>query len=303
MHKQLLEKFLCCPVDKSFPLEVTKGAWAGDELHEGALTCTKCKATFPVKDGIPNFIPSKEVQGEEVAAAKERESKARDEDSVVYDSTVSSYHTEIELNALLNGLTVRSHDVVLDLGAGTGRLTVEFARRGAQVLAMDISPQSLRVNRDKCAQIRGAMVHHLAVDACYLPIRSGMASKAGSGMMLEHIPTPDERRRCLEEIHRVLQPGGQLALTVYNYSWSKRRKRPREGFHGKDLYYYNFDRAEMRKLLSDYRIHTLTALLNLPSRVQSRTLDRVIAAVPPVAGLMGELLFAVAERQTSARPR
>ena len=308
MHKELLERFLCCPVDKAFPLEPADAKWSGpsdaasSEMESGSLRCPKCDRRFPVDNGIPNLLTPRDVQDEKVARAKERESKARDEDSTVYDSTVSAYHTQVELEALLSSLDARRNEVVLDLGAGTGRLTIELATRASVVIAADISPKSLELNRHKCRKIPGSRVHHLAVDACYIPLRDAVVHKAGSGMMLEHIPTPDERQRCLDEIRRVLVPGGEVALTVYNYSWKKRRRWPREGFHGKDLYFYNLDRAEMRKMLVEYRIRTLTGLLNLPQRIKLRLLDRAISAVPPVAGLTGELLLAVAARKRVPSP-
>src|SRR5215207_4578393 len=134
------------------------------------------------------------------------------------------------------------------------------------------------MNRAKCAKIPGATVHHLACDACYLPLRDGLLDKAGSGMLLEHIPTPDERRRCIEEVRRVLKPGGAFAFTVYNYSWTKRRHAEREGFHGKDLYYYRFDGAELHRLLGNYRGRSVTGLINMPSRLQVARLDQLVAA-------------------------
>src|SRR5262249_15417261 len=160
----------------------------------------------------------------------------------VYDTTVSSYHSEVELNALLDELKPGRGDLVLDIGAGTGRLTVELARTGALVLATDISPQSLERNRTRCQKAGLAQVQHLAVDACNLPIREGLADRAASAMMIEHLPNAEERARCMEEIKRTLKPHGKLALTAYNYSLRKRRKYPREGFHGSDLYFYNLDR-------------------------------------------------------------
>lgn len=301
MQRIVLEEYICCPLDRSYPLSVEDAKWEKDELVSGVLRCQTCGNGYPVIRGIPNLLPPGQDLEPEVVAAKMRESNARDADAPVYDDTVPTFQTVLELNALLKALQVKAGDLVVDLGAGTGRLTFELARRGAHVLAVDISPRSLEVNKAKCSKIEGANVHHLAVDVCYLPLRDGIADKAGSGMMLEHIPTDGERRRCIDEIHRVLRVGGHLALTAYNYSFTRRRRGTREGFHGKDLYYYRFDGVEMRGLFNQYRVHTLTALLNLPQRLQSHLLERIIMAVPPVARLAGDLLFVVAERTSPAR--
>jgi len=113
--------------------------------------------------------------------------------------------------------------------------------------------------------------------------------------MIEHLPTLEDRRNCLEEIYRIMSPDARLALTAYNYSWDKRRRAPREGFHGSDLYYYRFESGEIRRLLDKYRVRKLTAILNLPASVRVQRLDRLISALPPLASLTGELLFVVAE--------
>lgn len=301
MQANEIRDLLCCPVDRCYPLSIEDAEWENGELLSGALRCPGCGNSYPVVGAIPQLIPPREVQPEQVAAAKERESSARDADATVYDSTVPTYQTAVELNTIMGALRPRSGDVILDLGAGTGRLTTAMADKGAMVFALDISPLSLKMNREKCARLKGATVYHIACDVCYLPLRDGIANKGGSAMMLEHIPTDDERRRCLEEINRVLRPCGKLALTAYNFSWSKRKMAQREGFHGSDLYYYRFDRTELRKLLGQYRVRNVTALLNLPGRLQSHLLDRIVAMVPPVAGLTGELLFAVVEKPVPGR--
>lgn len=267
-------------------------------MQSGVLRCRTCGKGYDVIDGIP-YLVQFEIEEEDLRAAKQREARARDSDAPVYDSTVSDYQTQIEIAALLRALRVKKSDVAIDAGAGTGRLTLEMAKLGSTVLALDLSPRSLAINRDKCASKPGFDVHFIVADACYLPLRDGIANKVGSGMMIEHIPTHHARKQALLEINRVLRPGGRLVLTAYNFSWGKRRRSKREGFHGKDLYYYYFKRNEFRQLLNKYDVRTVTALLNLPSRLRSRVLDRVIQAVPPLAGLTGDLLFGVAERKSS----
>lgn len=295
MHKSVVDRFICCPIDHSYPLEIGQAAWDGEELRGGLLRCPTCRAEYPVIAGIAHLLPPGAAQDAAVAAAKLREAAARDADASGYDATVAPYQTAVERAALLGALEAGPGDVIVDLGAGTGRLTIPLARQGATVLALDISPRSLELNRAHCAALPGP-VYHLACDACYLPLRDGVAHKVGSSMLLEHIPTPAERRRCLAEVHRVLRPGSRLALTAYNYPWGKRRRGDHEGFHGGGLYYYRFERGELRRLLGQYRIRTVTGLLNLPGGLQSRLLDRLVALVPPVAGLTGTLLFASADR-------
>lgn len=297
MRQELLDAYLACPLDRTAPLVLGRPQWDGRELAEGELTCPTCRAVFPIESGVPDMRPPVHVQTQEAAIAKDRESKARDLDSVNYDSVVPAYQTRLEIGALLEALAVQPTNAVLDLGAGTGRLTLDLARTGATVLAMDLSPRSLAANRAKCATAGLDRVHHIVVDACFLPLRNSVADKAGSAAMLEHLPSSTDRSRCLDELRRCLKPGGSLAMSVYNYSLRKRRKYPREGFHGQDLYFYNLDGDEMRRLLKGFKVRELTGLLNLPGKLRWHALDRLVSRVPPLALLLGQFLCVAAVRE------
>lgn len=298
MRSRVLETLICCPVDKSYPLQVTDAQWDGEDLLAGKLLCTTCGANYGVEGGIARLVPPLGSHEYPSAEATLKEAKARDADAQAYDSTHAPYDSAVELGMLMEAMDVQPEQVVLDLGAGTGRLSTLLAAKGAQVLAVDISPASLVLNRSKCAQLPGALVDQVVADACYLPFRNASADGAGSGMLLEHIPTQTDRRRFTEEIYRVLKPRAKLALTAYNYSWAKRRRGDREGYHDGELYYYRLRRGELRELLSRYRVRTVTAILSRPGRMlRSKLLDRLMARFPPLAEVTGTLLFAVAERR------
>jgi ubiquinone/menaquinone biosynthesis C-methylase UbiE/uncharacterized protein YbaR (Trm112 family) len=298
MRSIVIEKYLCCPVDKSYPLQVEEAEWNENDLMSGTLRCSTCGAGYAVTGGIAHLLPQWDSEADPVWEAKLKEASARDLDASVYDASLGTYESRAELSMLTRAIQGKPGDLVLDLGAGTGRLSTILAETGAHVLAVDISYDSLKLNRARCARITGAVVDHVVADVCYLPFRNALANIAGSGMLLEHIPTDDERRRFAEETYRVLQPGGRFALTAYNYSWAKRRHGDREGYHGGDLYYHRFYSSELRELLNSYRVRTITAILSRPGRaLKSTVLDRFIALFPPVADVTGMLLFAVVERQ------
>ncbi|MBF6612555.1 MAG: methyltransferase domain-containing protein [Chloroflexi bacterium] len=298
MRSIVVNNYICCPIDKSYPLGVEEAVWDAQELLSGTLRCPTCGIGYPVTEGIARFIPPSEVMSDDLAwEAKLREARARDNDSPVYDASLTAYETQAELSMFERTMRLKPADVVLDLGAGTGRLSTILAATGAHVLAVDISYDSLKLNRTRCSALPGAVVDHVTADVCHLPFRDGIANGAGSGMLLEHIPTDVERHRFTAEIHRVLAAGGSFALTAYNYSWAKRRQGDREGYHGGGLYYHRLYRDELRELLSCYRIRTVTGIHSKPGRLlQSVFLDRLISRFPPVATITGNLLFAVAER-------
>jgi ubiquinone/menaquinone biosynthesis C-methylase UbiE len=98
---------------------------------------------------------------------------------------------------------------VLEVGAGTGRITRQLVARGAEVLAVERSPAMLRVARRHLP--RTVLV---AADAAALPVASGWADAAIAGWVLGHQRSwnPDGWRasigQCLDEMARALAPGG-----------------------------------------------------------------------------------------------
>ena len=295
--KSDLMRWLCCPVDQSGDLRFEATKEIDGEIVTGSIRCDHCSAVYPISNGIPHLMSLQNI-APVARSSRMRERTARDNDSNRYDESLSATHNEIEVSAIMSALRPMRGETVVDLGAGTGRLTLPIARRGAQVVAIDLSSRSLEINRQKCQEAGlGDQVAHVMADACHLPIRTSTIQKLGSGMLLEHIAPAQERQRCVEEIHRVLRPGGRIAITAYNYSWSLRRRRaPREGSHSGDLYFYRFDGAELAGLLAHFRKPRVSGILNLPKGLALPALDRVVRAVPPLAVQSGELLFAVAYR-------
>jgi ubiquinone/menaquinone biosynthesis C-methylase UbiE len=301
MKPVLLNEYLCCPVDRGYPLRLEEAHMQDDEIWSGYLICPSCGHRYSVVEGIPQMFPPDSAQAEEVAQAKSIEAQVRNAEVETYDSIWTEYENKIELRAVMNALRVRPDDTVIELGAGTGRLTTLLANTGATVIALDIATRSLEVCRSKCRRIPDSDVHYIAADACFLPLRDAVGHRAASCQLLEHIPTESERQRFAAETARVLKPGGLLALTAYNFSWTKRRRGERQGYHdpeNRGFYYFRYSGQELRQLFesSGFKVGLVTGLLNLPGGRQAAVLDRLITRIPPVAVLAGDLLFMTACR-------
>jgi SAM-dependent methyltransferase len=150
-------------------------------------------------------------------------------------------------------------DVVVEVGCGTGRITRQLASRCGQVWALDHSVDSLLRAREK---VDGRAVRFVQADAGYLPLRPGVADRALSCQMLEHLPTAMLRERAVAEAARVLRPGGRFVVSAYWHSPLTRLWGDREGHHSGMIYYYRFSSAEFRALLSrSFEVDTLTRRL------------------------------------------
>ena len=109
-------------------------------------------------------------------------------------------------------------DRVLDMGAGGGRHAFAVLRRGAEVVALDMSEKDLR----EVQVMFGAMAAEGEVpasgsaqairgDAYHLPFDDDSFDRVIAAEVLEHLPADTDAMR---ELARVLRPGGLIAVTV-----------------------------------------------------------------------------------------
>jgi SAM-dependent methyltransferase len=103
---------------------------------------------------------------------------------------------------------------VLDLGAGTGPLTSGLVALGADVVAVEPDPLMLA---ELHARVPGA--HAVAGAAEAIPLPDGSVDLVAVGTAYHWF----DEDRALPEIHRVLRPGGRLALF---YNWDDTERGP-----------------------------------------------------------------------------
>jgi SAM-dependent methyltransferase len=106
---------------------------------------------------------------------------------------------------------------LIDLGCGTGRLLVPFARRGYWMLGVDLSPGMLRVAGEKAAAAR-VTVHRLQANIVELDgLRDGSFDYAACLFStLGMVTGAAERRRVVGHVYRLLRPRGRFVLHVHN---------------------------------------------------------------------------------------
>ncbi len=101
---------------------------------------------------------------------------------------------------------------VLDIGCGDGGLTIEYAKRCSDILGIELAPEACRI-----AHASGLNVLRATLEGIHLPLADSSLDLVVAGEIIEHMTDTDH---LLDEITRVLKPGGHCIITTPNLgSW------------------------------------------------------------------------------------
>ncbi|MDB4954112.1 MAG: Methyltransferase type 12 [Myxococcales bacterium] len=151
-------------------------------------------------------------------------------DAALYDYEYRRRRADVAFYRELANKRLGASGRVLELGAGTGRVTIALARAGHEVVAVDASPQMLARLRSRVAALpkaAGARVQVVPGDLRNFDVLSRSPASAGSlhsrsrfplaiaaFNVLEHLYTRGELHACLERVAAHLAPGGAFAFDV-----------------------------------------------------------------------------------------
>ena len=116
----------------------------------------------------------------------------------------------------INLARIQPGEQVLDVGCGTGTLTMEVARcvgRAGRVAGIDPGPQQIARARAKAAR-SNVPIEFLVGVIEQLPFPDQTFDVVLSTLMMHHLPAP-LKRQGLAEIARVLKPGGRLVIADF----------------------------------------------------------------------------------------
>jgi ubiquinone/menaquinone biosynthesis C-methylase UbiE len=141
--------------------------------------------------------------------------------SVDFDHAVGYYDETRGLSPEVQDETVRRlRDAlgpaasVIEVGAGTGQIAIPLARSGLRVLAVDLSAPMLR-RLEQHARDQGAHVPTVVGDATRLPI----GDAACDAVVMRHVlHLVADWRQALDEVVRIVRPGGSFLVSITDYT-------------------------------------------------------------------------------------
>lgn len=203
--------------------------------------------------------------------------------------------SRIRNDMLRSFLSPEAHDVVVDLGCGSGRALLWNRDWGSATVGIDISPFfSGEARRD---------VDLLIGDLRKLPFADGTFTKAYSLDVLEHL-SPQALRDMLAEASRVLAPGGELFV----YTHVRKNAPVAAGLRwinalGHQLERWGWIDARHERLRKSDHLNPLRDIPELEQVAHGAgfSIRRIRYYTPIVGGFVENIMMRVAERAMARR--
>lgn len=201
-------------------------------LDGDALRAAEGDGVYPIQAGIPQFLrfePVEDIQTRAKIALLNRLARETGWQSALHvvhgaDPAFIRYVTDIERASFIDLLPLTREGDVLEIGPGLGQFTTLLARRARSVCALDVAAGQAEFAAERCRQEGVTNVYFAAGgDDCRLPYGDEAFELVVLNLVFEWCATrisdetfTDAQRRLLDEICRVLKPGGSLYLATKN---------------------------------------------------------------------------------------
>lgn len=187
--------YICCPVCKS-----------GLKKKKQNLFCFNCNKNYDLADEIPILIDFKKIPDHLTEQIKyfEKE-KIIEKPEFKLDEWQKSYIERFKIN-----FPDIKNKMILDCGAGSGYMSVELAKMGANVFACDLTLKSL-ARLKKISDNLNLNIKTVCCSAEDLPFKNDSFDYFISNAVLEHLP---KEKEAISEISRVCKKNAGLMAAV-----------------------------------------------------------------------------------------
>jgi SAM-dependent methyltransferase len=201
-------QYLCCPGCEG-GLKLSEAHRAADGLIErGMLTCSRCRAGYPIVGYVPRFVPDEGYAGGFGLEWNMHDRTQYDRDSGVALSRTRFFEETGWPDRL-------EKEVLIEAGSGSGRFTEQAVTTGALVLSLDYSravDANYRSNghHDNLLLVQG--------DLFRMPFPRDIADRLFCLGVLQHTPDP---RAALRSLALHVRPGGEIVADIYAKTFAR----------------------------------------------------------------------------------
>jgi SAM-dependent methyltransferase len=130
----------------------------------------------------------------------------------LYDATVPDWDGEIDFYRTFALQASSTGQSVLEVGCGTGRVTIRLAREGLNVVGVDVDEEMLKVARSKSSNLPNIRLVRGDMRSFDLGETFGLIIVPGHSF--QFMCTPEDQVRALEAFKRHLIPGGTIVIHI-----------------------------------------------------------------------------------------
>ncbi len=110
---------------------------------------------------------------------------------------------------------IKGENIILDLGCGTGNMTLELARRGYDMIGVDYSVEMLDVARKRAEKTSfGEKILWLCQDMCDFELYGTVDAAVSCLDCINHITSGKELDKCFALLHNYIYPNGLLIFDI-----------------------------------------------------------------------------------------
>lgn len=118
-------------------------------------------------------------------------------------------NTTLPPEKFLAMIPLTATDSLLDLGAGTGFLTLPAAKQSGNVYALDLSAKMLELIATRAVEADLANIQLLNASIDDIPLEDNTVDHVLASLVLHEL---SDLETALGQVHRVLKPGGHFAI-------------------------------------------------------------------------------------------
>lgn len=188
---------------------------------------------------------------------------------------------------------VQPNETVLDLGCGTGRLSIQLDQAGAEVTGLDGSAGMLEQAKAKSPASIQYVQHDFATP---LPLKNDSFDRVVSSLVLEHLA---DLELFFQEMARVAKPGAQMYVSAMHPAMLLRSKQAHftDEASGTEIYPQGYPH-----LNSDFILAILKAGLTLSDMQELPGTPNLAQAFPKAKKYIGWPMLVVFELTKTVSP-